>query len=92
MKKVLAEWVILGMYLGSNVPIWAYDPAQLPQLKTTKPCPNCDLSRADLTQAFLGGNNLCEAQLQGVNLTGANQQGMNLMGAHRCQTLGLLSP
>ena len=92
MKKVVVQCFILGMCLGSAIPSWAYDSVQLAQLKTTKQCPNCDLSRADLqdqdltganlTQAFLGGSNLFEAQLQGANLSGADLRVTNLFHAN----------
>ncbi|MEN9218780.1 MAG: pentapeptide repeat-containing protein [Gloeomargarita sp. DG_2_bins_126] len=52
--------------IAAYSPAYGYDPTQLAQLKTTKQCPNCDLSRADLQNQDLTG-----ANLQGANLTNA---------------------
>jgi uncharacterized protein YjbI with pentapeptide repeats len=70
----------------------AFNEAQLQRLKTTRQCPNCDLSFADLSFANLPNADLCHADLSdailsdaaliGANLTGANLVGADLNGAN----------
>ncbi len=56
------------------------------QLLSTKQCPGCLLSGADLVHADLQGANLRGAQLQGANLSQANLAGANLDGANLSHT------
>jgi S1-C subfamily serine protease len=66
---------------------FAFDEADLEQLKATGICKNCDLTEADLTGADLaganlGGANLFKAELIGVNLSGAFLTRANLASAN----------
>ena len=69
--------VLVTLLVGMTVlPAFAFDEADLEQLKATGICKNCDLTDADLTGADLaganlGGSNLYRAELVGVNLSGA---------------------
>jgi uncharacterized protein YjbI with pentapeptide repeats len=61
--------------------------SNIKQLKSTKSCPKCDLSGADLSGAYIPGANLSGANLSGAyipdaNLTGANLSGANLSNAN----------
>ena len=58
------------------------DIPSLKKLLDTKKCPNCDLSKANLSGKNLKGANLYAADLSYTNLTNANLRGANLSGAN----------
>jgi uncharacterized protein YjbI with pentapeptide repeats len=60
----------------------AFKQADLEKLTTTRSCPRCDLSGANLTWATLTGATLAGATLSGAFLNEANLSGANLSGAH----------
>src|ERR671933_525719 len=78
--RILAAATLLSA-IAPIAPAPAENIQHTQQLLATRECPNCDLSRANLTGADLSGANLSGTSLFGVNLTGANLSGANLSGA-----------
>src|SRR3954454_17559132 len=75
---------VLALPYGS---VFAADPNHVAQLRKTKKCGQCDLTKADLPEADLRGAdlrgpNLFRADLRGANLPEADLTGANLFGAN----------
>jgi uncharacterized protein YjbI with pentapeptide repeats len=62
--------------------VFANKQSDLEKLKSTKSCPKCDLSNANLRYADLPGADLRDAKLRGADLRGANLGRANLSGAN----------
>ena len=68
--------IFIFMFLAVGLG-YTFDANQLQTAKTTKSCPNCDLSSANLA-----GQTLAPANLNGANLMNANLHVANLTGAN----------
>jgi uncharacterized protein YjbI with pentapeptide repeats len=62
--------------------LYAFNPGDLAKLRSTKSCPNCDLSEANLSRQNLYGANLSGANLANTNLTHTNLRDANLSEAN----------
>ena len=84
--SMLVIHIFLLLMVGFSAQVGAYDEVSLKKLKALGSCPSCDLSEANLEDAYLGwakleGANLYKAYLTEANLTGANLRGADLEGA-----------
>ncbi len=70
--------------------LYAFSQADVQKLTTTKQCPDCDLSGANLSGAdlfmvYMNGANLSGANLTGVLLKGADLSGATWTDGSKCQ-------
>ena len=72
--------IVIGFFLCAGT--WAANQDDLNTLNTTKQCPGCDLSNANLSNMVLTGANLKGANLTGANLAYANLSNANLRKAN----------
>lgn len=70
--------VVLAVCTLYAVGVYAFRPDELQKLKTTKQCPNCDLTGANLVGMDLGNANLLAADLNNANLSTADLASANL--------------
>ena len=82
MKKLILISALLFSFNG-----WTYSETDLAKLKALNACEGCDLSEANLRDAYFGntnlrGANLTNADLSGADLRGANFEIENLYGAN----------
>lgn len=80
----LTAVLIISVFLAETA--FSFSPADMKKLNTSKVCPDCDLSGADLSNldlsfANLSGAILLKADLTGANLTDADLSGANLTDA-----------
>ena len=61
-----AVWLII-----TGTVLYAFDPAHVQQLKSTKQCEGCDLNGADLSELFLRWANPSRSNLSNANLSRA---------------------
>ncbi len=80
--RILKSGLISLQAVAVLAAIWstsyAFDPAQVERVTTTKECPACDLTNANLAGVNLKGAKLMEANLAGANLKGADLTGAML--------------
>jgi hypothetical protein len=96
MKRLFAPTakplLIFGLFAAALVSSWgiasAADPNHVAQLRETKKCERCDLSKADLSGADLREASLSGADLSGASLIEADLSGPTYPSLH-CHTLGL---
>ena len=86
MRSFLALAPIVTVALVSSLslsarPGYAFNQAQLDQLRATRQCAKCDLTSATLVGVDLTGADLTGARLTGANLSSAKLGGANLTGA-----------
>lgn len=75
------------IFISIHLTALAFDEGDITQLKTTKSCIGCDLTKADLRWANVyaaelgGAANLVDANMDRSDFSGANLFGANLEGA-----------
>ena len=76
MKLILTIMTVSATLLSESAS--AFYPAGLHKLKDTNECVNCDLSGANLSDAYLKDTDLSLANLKDANLRSADLSGANL--------------
>ena len=87
----IIRFMLLLFSISASVNAFAFEEADLSQLKSSNSCSQCDLrganlngmdlQRANLSQADLRGAQCVQTNLRNANLSGANLQGANMLAA-----------